>query len=130
MRCEDFSSCGARAPLPCGAWNPPRPGVEPISPALAGGCSATGSPGKSCPCLPILTSVSVWGWFHLTDFSPLCSYHAQELSLHAGHYEFYLVGCWLWLFLYSYKYSRALFSDTEEPFGYTLILSGLAFKIC
>ena len=32
----DFSSCNTRAQLPLGTWNPPRPGMEPVSPDLAG----------------------------------------------------------------------------------------------
>ena len=33
------------AKLPCGMWH--LPGIEPVSPALAGGFLSTGSPGKS-----------------------------------------------------------------------------------
>ena len=33
------------ATLPCGMWH--SPGIEPVSPALAGGFLSTGSPGKS-----------------------------------------------------------------------------------
>ena len=36
-----LSSCGAPAWLPCGTWDPPRPGIEPVSPALAGGFLTT-----------------------------------------------------------------------------------------
>ena len=32
-----FCSCGAQAWLACDMWNLPQPGVEPMSPALAGG---------------------------------------------------------------------------------------------
>ena len=32
-----LSSCGARASLLCGMWDLPGPGLEPVSPALAGG---------------------------------------------------------------------------------------------
>ena len=33
-----LSSCGAcGAQLLCGTWNPPGPGIEPVSPILAGG---------------------------------------------------------------------------------------------
>ena len=60
LRCGGFSCCGARAlgmgsvvvvhglscPMLCG--NLPRPGVEPVSPALVGRFSTTGPPGKSC----------------------------------------------------------------------------------
>ena len=40
-------SCGALAYLLCSKWNLPGPGIEPMSPALAGGLSATVPPGKS-----------------------------------------------------------------------------------
>ena len=39
LRCTGFS-------CPCGIWNLPGPGVEPMSPALAGGFSTTGPPGS------------------------------------------------------------------------------------
>ena len=42
-----FSSCGAWAQLPCGMWDLPRPVIKLVSPALTGGFSTTGPPGKS-----------------------------------------------------------------------------------
>ena len=42
-----LSSCGARALLFPGMWNPPRPGIEPRSSALAGGFLPGVPPGKS-----------------------------------------------------------------------------------
>ena len=36
-----LSSCGARAQLLRGMWDPPGPGIEPMSPALAGGFLTT-----------------------------------------------------------------------------------------
>ena len=44
--CIGFSSCGAWAKLLHGMWNPPRPGIEPMSPALVCGFFTTGPPGK------------------------------------------------------------------------------------
>ena len=41
-----LSSCGARAWLLRDMWDLPRPGIEPVSPALAGGFSTTVPPGK------------------------------------------------------------------------------------
>ena len=41
-----LSSCGARALLLHGMWDLPGPGLEPVSPALAGGFLATAPPGK------------------------------------------------------------------------------------
>ena len=41
-----LSSCGSRAQPLRGMWDPPRPGLEPMSPALAGRSSTTAPPGK------------------------------------------------------------------------------------
>ena len=41
-----LSSCGARAQLLRGMWDLPGPGLEPMSPALAGGFLTTAPPGK------------------------------------------------------------------------------------
>ena len=41
-----LSSCGPKAKLPHGMWDLPGPGIEPMSPALAGGFLATVPPGK------------------------------------------------------------------------------------
>ena len=40
------SSRGPRAQSLRGMWDPPRPGLEPVSPALAGRFSTTAPPGK------------------------------------------------------------------------------------
>ena len=42
-----LSSCGARAQLLRGMWDLPRPGLEPVSAALAGGFLSTAPPGQS-----------------------------------------------------------------------------------
>ena len=42
-----LSSCGSQAQLPHGIWNLPGPGIEPVSPPLAGGFLTIGSLGKS-----------------------------------------------------------------------------------
>ena len=41
-----LSSCGSQAHLLRGMWDLPRPGLEPVSPALAGRFSTTVPPGK------------------------------------------------------------------------------------
>ena len=41
-----LSNCGSRAQPLRGMWDPPRPGLEPVSSALAGGFSTTAPPGK------------------------------------------------------------------------------------
>ena len=54
-----LSNCGSRAELLRGMWDLPRPGLEPVSPALAGRFSTTAPPGRpyvgfcfkyDCPC--------------------------------------------------------------------------------
>ena len=42
-----LSSCGARVQLLSSTWDPSRPEIKPLSPALAGGLPTTGLPGKS-----------------------------------------------------------------------------------
>ena len=46
LQMRRLSSCGSRAQLLHGMWDLPRPGLEPVSPALAGRCSTTVPPGK------------------------------------------------------------------------------------
>ena len=41
-----LSNCGSRAQLLRGMWDPPRPGLEPVSPEPAGRLSTTPPPGK------------------------------------------------------------------------------------
>ena len=46
LQTHRLSSCGSRAQLLRGMWDLPRPGREPVSPALAGRFSTTAPPGK------------------------------------------------------------------------------------
>ena len=46
LQTRRLSSCGSRAQLLHGMWDPPKPGLEPVSPALAGRFSTTAPPGK------------------------------------------------------------------------------------
>ena len=46
LQTRRLSNCGSRAQLLRGMWGPPRPALEPVSPALAGRLSTTAPPGK------------------------------------------------------------------------------------
>ena len=46
LQTRRLSSCGSRAQPLRGMWDPPGPGHEPVSPALAGGLPTTAPPGK------------------------------------------------------------------------------------
>ena len=78
-----LSSCGSQAQLLHGMWDLPRPGLEPVSPALAGRFSTTAPPGK--PSLSLLKDnfpgYRILGWClflfcfsqHFKYFTPLSS---------------------------------------------------------
>ena len=51
LQTRRLSSRASRAQSLRGMWDPPRPGLEPVSPALAGGLPTTAPPGK--PWLPV-----------------------------------------------------------------------------
>ena len=57
LQTRRLSSCGSRAQLLRGMWDLPRPGLEPVSPALAGRLPTTVPPGK--PSLPPLCSLDL-----------------------------------------------------------------------
>ena len=46
LQTRRLSNCGSRAQPLCNMWDPPRPGLEPVFPALAGRFSTTAPPGK------------------------------------------------------------------------------------
>ena len=46
LQTRRLSSCGSRAQLLRGMWDPPRPGLEPVSPALAGRLPTTAHQGS------------------------------------------------------------------------------------
>ena len=46
LQTHRLSNCGSRAYLLRSMWDLPRPGLEPVSPALAGIFSTTAPPGK------------------------------------------------------------------------------------
>ena len=46
LQTRRLGNCGSRAQLLRGMWDLPRPGLEPVSPALAGRFSTTAPPGK------------------------------------------------------------------------------------
>ena len=54
LQTRRLSNCGSRAQLLCSMWDPPRPGPEPVSPALAGRLPTTAPPGK--PSIQIFTN--------------------------------------------------------------------------
>ena len=66
LQTRRLSNCGSRAQLLRGMWDPPRPVLEPMSPALAGRFSTTVPPGKptdevfECCALTPLFPLALW----------------------------------------------------------------------
>ena len=54
LQTRRLSNCGSRAHLLRGMWDLPGPGLEPVSPALAGRLSTTAPPGKPLKCYLVL----------------------------------------------------------------------------
>ena len=69
LQMRRLSSCGSRAQLLHGMWDLPRPGLEPVPPALAGGFSTAAPPGK--PLNSSLTTLSFFA-FNSATLTPCC----------------------------------------------------------
>ena len=87
-----LSSCGSRAWLLRGMWDLPRPGLEPVSPALAGRFSTTAPPGKPytfniCIHYEMITTMSLVAFLSPNKlwcywpYSLCCILHHCDLSI-------------------------------------------------
>ena len=79
LQTHRLSSCGSRAQLLRGMWDPPRPGLEPASPALAGRFSTTVPPGKPCMFL-YFTIFFDTCWNDMQTFKSLYSVKIHEIK--------------------------------------------------
>ena len=59
LQTRRLSNCGSWAQLLHGMWDLPRPGLEPVSPALAGRFSTTAPPGKP----HLLSFLIIWFFY-------------------------------------------------------------------
>ena len=76
LQARRLSSCGSRAQLLHGMWDLPRPGLEPMSPALAGRFSTTAPPGKPNVAIlkVIIDSYFFSDFTHPNDWKCYCVY--------------------------------------------------------
>ena len=88
-----LSSCGAWAQLTLGMWNPPEPGFEPVSPALAGRLWTTGSSRKS-----------TFSFFDSTELAIACFFPQPQLILR-------MVCMFCHVYFYVLKFIRFFFSS-------------------
>ena len=61
LQTRRLSNCGSRAQSLRGMWDPPRPGLKPVSPASAGRLSTTAPPGKPYIVFFNLIFILYWG---------------------------------------------------------------------
>ena len=77
----------------CGMWDLPRPGLEPVSPALAGGFSTTAPPGKPllgfyeninliCFSCILYTHKHIYTYTHMSMVTKLCVYISTHKYMH------------------------------------------------
>ena len=82
LQTRRLSNCGSRAYLLRGMWDPPRPGLEPASPALAGRLSTTAPPGK--PLYHFYTRCRGCGCFPFARWGPGGWWASSSTSLMKG----------------------------------------------
>ena len=92
LQTHRLSNCGSRAQLLRGMWDLPRPGLEPVSPALAGRFSTTAPPGK--PLGFVFLMLSWMSYLYILDINLIghiiCKYFLLFSSL-----SFYFVSGFL-----------------------------------
>ena len=79
LQTRRLSNYGSRAQLLHGMWDLPRPGLEPVSPALAGRLSTTAPPGKPpfTHSVPLVTT-------HYSSKPPFFPYSVWLISIHSS----------------------------------------------
>ena len=101
LQTRRLSSCGSQAQLLRSMWDLPRPGLEPVSPALAGRFSTTAPPGKSSR---TLNSPPNWpSWIHPLYLWSFISYFLDLFPL--DHYFF---GRFAWFYFLTHIYIHML----------------------
>ena len=106
------STCGTWTQLLCDTWDLPRPGVKPVSPALAGGFSTTELPGKSLCLFWKDTYTCMYTYTHT---------HTHTYILKS------LVNCLYKKFFLSIKPNAFYFLRISKLYKYKIIIFQIAF---
>ena len=94
LQTRRLSNCGSRAQLLRGMWDPPRPGLEPMSPALAGGLSTTAPPGKPDHVIFILPFINVV--YHIDWFGIMNHLFIPGINPTWSWCMILFLCCWIW----------------------------------
>ena len=87
LQTRRLSNCGSQAQSLRGMRDPPRPGLEPVSPALAGGLPTTAPPGKLLGCVYFfqeLFTEKSQKWINESLFLPCFSFYTTNVNLGFG----------------------------------------------
>ena len=74
LQTRRLSSCGSRAQLLRSMWDLPRPGLEPVSPALAGRFLTTAPPGK-----PVMRTFKIYSLSNFQRYNAALSTTVTKL---------------------------------------------------
>ena len=123
LQTRRLSSCGSRAQPLRGMWDLPRPGLEPVSLALAGRFSTTAPPGKPCnyffkKCNA--DKIPVNNGFNLCQLIEILLYVLPSIVYYWNHYFFssirilrFYFNAWLTVSMYcDNKFLLSLLIDT------------------
>ena len=97
LQTRRLSNCGSQAQPLCGMWDLPRPGLEPVSPALAGRFSTAAPPGKP------LQQFLLW----CSDGDCLFSFFFLSINWNSSvrkNCPFYPISLFAHLSIYQYKF--------------------------
>ena len=90
LQTRRLSSCGSQAQLLRGMWDLPRPGLEPVSPALAGRFSTTAPPGKPLYLVLIAPGIGEVEHLFMCLLTIFISCFKNFLYISASHLKFFL----------------------------------------
>ena len=80
LQTRRLSSCGSRAQLLRGLWDLPRPGLEPVSPALAGRFSTTAPLGKPQFVFILMENRKCWKGCNETETLVHCWWEKKNVA--------------------------------------------------
>ena len=115
LQTRRLSSCGSRAQLLRSMWDLPRPGLEPVTPALAGGFSTTAPPGKPQHYYFKMCNIMIWYiyiyiYIHIYIYMYMCIY----IYIHIYIYTYIYIYMYTYIYIYIYIYYKKFSEYSSE----------------